>query len=327
MKGRKMGSPLLQVVDVYKTFDVSQGFLFQRRVEVRAVDGVSLEIYPDETVGLVGESGCGKTTLGSIIVRLLSPTAGNVLYEGNDVQKLSRQDSKRLRREIQMVFQDPLGSVNPRKSIGMGTLRTPMLVNGVVARREVDDIVADLMVKVGLSPDMATRLPGELSGGQLQRVGIARALSLNPRLIVADEPVSSLDVSIQAQILSLLKGLQAELNVAFLFISHDLAVVKYMSDRVAVMYLGKIVEMAKTRELFDNPQHPYTQALLSAVPSIRKVKDKNRVILRGEVASGSNIPSGCRFHPRCRRVDAICQQVEPRLEGNGHLVACHYPGR
>lgn len=322
-----MGSPLLQVVDVYKTFDVSQGFLFQRRVEVRAVDGVSLEIYPDETVGLVGESGCGKTTLGSIIVRLLSPTAGNVLYEGNDVQKLSRQDSKRLRREIQMVFQDPLGSVNPRKSIGMGTLRTPMLVNGVVARREVDDIVADLMVKVGLSPDMATRLPGELSGGQLQRVGIARALSLNPRLIVADEPVSSLDVSIQAQILSLLKGLQAELNVAFLFISHDLAVVKYMSDRVAVMYLGKIVEMAKTRELFDNPQHPYTQALLSAVPSIRKVKDKNRVILRGEVASGSNIPSGCRFHPRCRRVDAICQQVEPRLEGNGHLVACHYPGR
>jgi len=327
MKGRKIGSPLLQVVDVYRTFDVSQGFLFQRRVEVRAVDGVSLEIYPDETVGLVGESGCGKTTLGRIIVRLLRPNAGKVIYEGNDVQELSRQDSKRLRREIQMVFQDPLGSINPRKSIGMGTLRTPMLVNGVAARREVDDIVADLMVKVGLSPDMARRLPGELSGGQLQRVGIARALSLNPHLIVADEPVSSLDVSIQAQILSLLKGLQAELNIAFLFISHDLTVVKYMSDRVAVMYLGKIVEMAKTRELFDNPQHPYTQALLSAVPSVRKVKDKNRIILTGEVASGSNIPSGCRFHPRCWRADAICQQVEPRLEGNGHLVACHNPGR
>lgn len=326
MRQKTMENPLLQIIEVYKTFEVSRGLFLRGGSEVRAVDGVSLEIHPQETVGLVGESGCGKTTLGRIIIRLHTPTAGKILYKGQDLQKLSKQDSKRLRRDLQMVFQDPLGSVNPRKSIG-STLRTPMLVNGVTTRQEVDDIVADLMVKVGLSPDMVKRLPGELSGGQLQRVGVARAFSLSPRLIVLDEPVSSLDVSIQAQIINLLKRLQAELQTALLFISHDLAVVKYMSDRVAVMYLGKIVEVAKTGELFDNSQHPYTQALLSAVPSIRKEKEKKRIILKGEVASGSNIPPGCRFHPRCGRANDLCRQVEPMLEGREHLVACHYPGQ
>ena len=318
---------IVQVQQVSKFFDVSRGLLSRRGGQVRAVDGVSFDICSNETLGLVGESGCGKTTLGRLIVRLIKPSKGQILYKGTNIFDLRGEDSKRIRREIQMIFQDPLGSLNPRKTIGH-SLKTPLLVHGLASRNEVEDRVVELLQQVGLSPDTLRRWPVQLSGGQQQRIVIARALLLQPELIVADEPISSADVSIQAQLINLLRRLQREYNLSMLFISHDLSMVRHISNRVAVMYLGKIVELANRDELYGNPLHPYTKALLSAVPVPKPAleRKRERIILKGDVPSPANPPSGCYFHTRCPIMQRpICVEEEPGLRdvGEGHWVACH----
>jgi len=315
--------PLLEIRNVSKHFALGQG-LFSRGSVVRAVDGVDLEIGPEEAVGLVGESGCGKTTLGRMIVRLEKPTAGAVLYQGRDVWAGNGRSDRELRTAIQMVFQDPYGSLNPRKRL-RDILRVPILINGLADRRSVDAQVAALMQEVRLPPALAERYPAQLSGGQQQRVAVARAISVRPSLLVADEPLSALDVSVQAQVLQLLQRIRAERRLSLLFISHDLAVVRHLCDRVLVMYLGKIVEQASTPELFARPRHPYTVALLSAVPTTRP-RRRPRVVLSGEVASAAQIPPGCRFHTRCWKAQARCRELEPPLRRVGDsLVACHFP--
>jgi oligopeptide/dipeptide ABC transporter ATP-binding protein len=280
-----------------------------------------------ETVGLVGESGCGKSTLGRTIVRLLEPTEGSVTFEGRDISKLGTRALRPLRREMQMVFQDPYASLNPRKRVG-SIIGTPLKIHGV-EKSERRQRVQELLETVGLSPEHYNRFPHEFSGGQRQRIGVARALALRPKLIVADEPVSALDVSIQSQMLNLLDDLQKELSLTYLFIAHDLGVVRHVSNRIAVMYLGKLVELAPAEELYQRPIMPYTEALLSAVP----IPDpdlshaRERIVLQGDVPSPINPPSGCRFHPRCRYMTDICREVEPPLTdyGHGHLAACHHP--
>jgi peptide/nickel transport system ATP-binding protein/oligopeptide transport system ATP-binding protein len=316
-------APLLELRNAAKHFELGRGFL-ARRTLVRAVDGVDLAIQPEETVGLVGESGCGKTTLGRMIVRLERPTAGEILFQGRDVWAARGPESRALHRAIQMVFQDPYGSLNPRKRL-REILRVPLLVNGLADGRSADAQVAALLQEVRLPPALAGRYPAQLSGGQQQRVAIARAISVRPSLLVADEPLSALDVSVQAQVLHLLQRIRDERRLSLLFISHDLAVVRHLCDRVLVMYLGKIVEQAATGELFARPRHPYTAALLSAVPTTRP-RRRPRIVLSGEVASAAQIPPGCRFHTRCWKAQAICRQVEPPLQRVGASVAaCHFP--
>ena len=292
---------------------------------VRAVDGVSLDIYPGETLGLVGESGCGKSTLARAILRLCEPTAGQVHFEGKNIFHLSPQEMKEMRREMQIVFQDPYASLNPRRTVGQ-IIGLPLALQGV-PQREIRERVKALLPKVGLQESHIDRFPHQFSGGQRQRIGIARALAVGPRFIVADEPVSSLDVSIRAQIIILLQQLQREMGLTYLFITHDLSVVNYVSDRIAVMYLGKIVELASTSAIFANPRHPYTQALLSAIPRVEGRRRRPRIILHGSVPSPMNPPSGCRFRTRCfhHAKDDACL-VEPPLVAidDGHYVACHY---
>jgi oligopeptide transport system ATP-binding protein len=291
---------------------------------VRAVDGVSLDIYPGETLGLVGESGCGKSTLARAILRLYEPTAGEVLFDGKNIFNLSPQEMKDMRREMQIVFQDPYASLNPRRTVGQ-IIGLPMALQGV-PRKEIRERVQALLPKVGLQETHIDRYPHQFSGGQRQRIGIARALAVGPRFIVADEPVSSLDVSIRAQIINLLQELQQEMGLTFLFITHDLSVVNYVSDRIAVMYLGKIVELASTTAIFASPRHPYTQALLSAIPRLDG-RHRRRIILRGSVPSPMDPPSGCRFRTRCfhRAKDDACLEEPPLMAiGDGHYVACHY---
>jgi len=315
--------PLLEVRNAAKHFALGQG-LFSRGTVVRAVDGVDLEIGPEEAVGLVGESGCGKTTLGRLIVRLERPTGGAILYRGRDVWERNGRPERELRTAIQMVFQDPYGSLNPRKRL-RDILRVPMLVNGLADRRSVDAQVAALLQEVRLPPALADRYPAQLSGGQQQRVAVARAISVRPSLLVADEPLSALDVSVQAQVLQLLQRIRNERRLSLLFISHDLAVVRHLCDRVLVMYLGRIVEQAPTAELFARPRHPYTAALLSAVPTTRP-RRRPRLVLSGEVASAAQIPSGCRFHTRCWKAQPRCRELEPPLRWVGSsIAACHYP--
>ena len=291
-------SPLVQVRDLRTHFPIRKGLLSRTVGHVKAVDGVSFDVEPGKTLGLVGESGCGKTTVGRTILRLIPATAGTVYYKGMDFFAYHGEELRRLRRQMQIIFQDPVSSLNPRMTVG-NIIGEPIVVHGIAKGREKDDIVASLLARVGLDPSYASRYPHEFSGGQRQRIGIARALSLNPDFIVCDEPVSALDVSIQSQILNLLDDLQKERKIAYLFIAHNLAVVQHFSDEVAVMYLGKIVEKAQSKELYTNPKHPYTEALLSAVPEPDPRPKRQRIVLKGEVPSPSNPPTGCPFHPRC----------------------------
>ena len=316
---------LLEVRDMVKHFPVRGGVFSRIRNYVRAVDGVSFDLEPGETLGLVGESGCGKSTTGRAVLRLIEPTSGEVSFQGTDVCSLNRESMRRLRREMQIIFQDPYASLNPRMTVG-SIVGEPLTIHGIAKGKEKEEQVASLLHRVGLRPEHIRRYPHEFSGGQRQRIGIARALALNPKLIIADEPVSALDVSIQAQVINLLEDLQKEYGIAFVLIAHDLAVVQHVSDRIAVMYLGKIVEMASADKVVMEPKHPYTEALLSAVPIPDPTLKKKRMILTGDVPSPVNPPSGCRFHTRCPYKEDRCVAEEPPMReiSTGHFAACHF---
>ena len=325
-----MSDDLLVVEGLKKHFPVTRGIIFQRQIAaVKAVDGVSFTVKRGETLGVVGESGCGKSTMARCIMRLIEPTAGRVEFEGQDITRLSRHEFRPLRREMMMVFQDPYASLNPRKRVG-AIVGEALEVHKLGTPAEIKKRVQELLDIVGLNPEHYNRFPHEFSGGQRQRIGVARALAINPKLIVCDEPVSALDVSVQAQILNLLKDLQGEFGLTYIFIAHDLNVVRHISDRVMVMYLGHAVEVATRDELYHRPRHPYTGALLSAVPVPDPVvaRTRQQILLEGDVPNPLNPPSGCRFHPRCPRAHAgDCEVREPVLEsvGGEHRVACHYP--
>jgi oligopeptide/dipeptide ABC transporter ATP-binding protein len=319
---------LLEARDLVKHFTV-RGTAFRSGDDVvHAVDGVSLEVRSGETLGVVGESGCGKSTLGRLLVRLHEPTSGSVYFDGSDITNLSRRHLRPYRREMQMIFQDPYASLNPRKRVGQ-ILGDPFEIHGGLSREKTRTRVRELLETVGLSPDHVNRYPHEFSGGQRQRIGVARALALNPKLIVADEPVSALDVSIQAQVINLLDDLQSDFDLTYVFIAHDLGVVHHVSDRIAVMYLGVVVEVGPSDELFLAPVHPYTEALLSAIPAIEGEEEvrRERIVLEGEVPSPVAPPAGCRFHTRCRYATDICKIERPPLvdHGGGRFAACHHP--
>jgi oligopeptide/dipeptide ABC transporter ATP-binding protein len=319
-----VSGPLVDVRNLKKHFPVKKGVFSRVVAHVRAVDGVSFALAPGETLGLVGESGCGKTTVGRSLLRLIEPTAGEVLYKGKDLVGLPAGELRSLRKDLQIIFQDPYSSLNPRMTVG-AIVSEGLVVHGIGAKADRIGIVQETLKRVGLDPGCINRYPHEFSGGQRQRIGIARALVLNPKFIVCDEPVSALDVSVQSQVVNLLVELKEKFGIAYLFISHDLRVVKYISDRVAVMYLGEIVETAKSEELYARPLHPYTKALLSAVPVSDPGKKRARIILQGDVPSPLNPPSGCRFHPRCPvAVKGLCDaQVPKTVDYGGHQVACH----
>ena len=327
VSGVKTGENLLEVKDLKMYFPVTSGIILQKKIaDVKAVDGVTFNIKKGETLGLVGESGCGKTTTGRAILQLYKPTAGSIIFEGKDLTELSGSEMRAMRREIQVIFQDPYGSLNPRMTCG-DIVGEPLTVHKLTdSKAEYRDRVAELLTVVGLNPYMADRYPHEFSGGQRQRIGIARALAVNPKFIVCDEPVSALDVSIQAQVINLLEELQEQFDLTYLFIAHDLSVVRHISDRVAVMYLGHIVELADRNELYENPLHPYTRALLSAVPIPDPLVEagRERIILTGDVPSPLNPPAGCVFHTRCPVAIDDCQAEMPELRevSPGHWVAC-----
>jgi oligopeptide transport system ATP-binding protein len=317
--------PLLDVKHLKKHFPIKGGVFSKTIGYVYAVDDINFTLEKGETLGLVGESGCGKSTTGRTILRLIEPTEGAIYFEGQDITDLDKSAMRALRREMQIIFQDPYASLNPRMTVG-SIIGEPLEIHKIAKGSEKEERVASLLQKVGLRAEDMRKYPHEFSGGQRQRIGIARALALNPKLIVCDEPVSALDVSIQAQVINLLEDLQAEFGLSYLFIAHNLNVVEHISDRVAVMYLGQIVELASDEELYKNPQHPYTEALLSAVPIPDPTVKKKRIILEGDVPSPINPPKGCHFHTRCMYKDKICEEVEPEFKdiGGGHWVACHF---
>jgi oligopeptide/dipeptide ABC transporter ATP-binding protein len=325
-----MSEALVEVRDLVKHFPLTRGIIFQRQVgAVHAVDGVSFDVLRGESFGIVGETGCGKTTTARLITRLLEPTSGTIRFEGDDISRISKRKLKPLRREMQMIFQDPYSSLNPRKTVG-AIIAEPFAIHGLEqGRQQRRRAVQGLMEQVGLNPEHYNRYPHEFSGGQRQRIGVARALALKPKLVIADEPVSALDVSIQAQILNLLRELQRQLGLTLILIAHDLSVVRHMCDRVAVMYLGKVVELADNEALYTHPRHPYTGALLSAVPvpDPHLAAHRRRDVPPGDVPSPTNPPRACRFHPRCPKAQEVCAQIEPPLErkGGGTIAACHFP--
>ncbi len=320
---------LLRVENVVKYFPVGATRLFQKREFVHAVDGVSLTVRRGQTFGIVGETGCGKSTLARCIARLHDLTSGQIVFDGRDISKISQRSMRPLRREIQMIFQDPIGSLNPRRRVG-SIIGDPYAIHKLATGAERKRLVQDLMERVGLNPEHFNRFPAEFSGGQRQRIGVARALAFRPKLIICDEPVSALDVSIQAQVINLLEELQDKFKLTYLFIAHDLSVVRHISDRVAVMYLGKIVELGDRIDLYERPLHPYSQALLSAVPIPDPAVEqkRKRIILTGDVPSPVNPPSGCRFHTRCWKAQQICSEVDPEFIEHAprHWAACHFPG-
>ena len=313
---------LLEVKGLKKYFPVRLGSI--KKAYIKAVDGLSFILREGETLGLVGESGCGKSTTGRVILRLIEPTAGEILFQGKNICQLDKKGIRLMRKQMQMIYQDPYASLNPRMTVGT-IVGEPLEVHGLAKGKEKHEIVQSLLEKVGLEADHMNRYPNEFSGGQRQRIGIARALALKPKLIVADEPVSALDVSIQVQVLNLLKELQTEFHLSYIFISHDLSVVEHISDRIAVMYLGKILELASDEELYFNPLHPYTKALFSAVPVVDRIARRARIIIKGEIPSLLSPQEGCRFFTRCAKKEDLCKGREPELKdvGGGHFVACH----
>ncbi|MGG4455893.1 ABC transporter ATP-binding protein [Brevibacillus porteri] len=319
-----MTTPLLEVKGLQQHFPIKGGFLKRKTGHVKAVDGIDLTVYPGETLGIVGESGCGKSTTGRTILRLLEPTAGEVWFDGKDLAKLPKEEMRVMRRNLQMIFQDPYASLNPRMTIKQ-ILMESLMVHNIGTKAEREKVIEEIIQVVGLRKEHLNRHPHDFSGGQRQRIGIARALVVKPKLIIADEPVSALDVSIQSQVLNLLKDLKKEFNLTLMFISHDLSVVKHLCDRIAVMYLGRIVEIADKRTLFENPSHPYTRALLSAVPAAKPRQKRERILLTGDLPSPANPPSGCTFHPRCPYATETCKTQVPSLSdiGKGQLVSCH----
>jgi oligopeptide/dipeptide ABC transporter ATP-binding protein len=321
---KNMETVLLDIQNLKKCFYVQGNYFSNHKSVVKAVNGINLKIYERETLGLVGESGCGKSTLGRLIMKLEEPTEGRILFNHEDIGAYSGDALKAYRRAVQIIFQDPYASLNPRRT-AVSTIGEPFLIFKSHDKKERKRLVSNLMEQVGLNQEHEGRYPHEFSGGQRQRIGIARAIALKPSLIIADEPVSALDVSVQAQILNLLRDLQEQYGLTYLFISHDLHVVRHMSDRIAVMYLGKIVELSTNNDLYDHPLHPYTQALLSAAPRYEQLGENKRVILEGDMPSPSQIPAGCAFHPRCPSRMDICEYREPNVtnQPNGHFVACH----
>lgn len=318
-----MTQPLLEVRDL-KTHFVKKSLLGKGTQKIKAVDGVNFSIFEGETFGIVGESGCGKSTTGKSVLRLIESTSGEVLFQGQDILKAPKKQMKKIYRDMQLIFQDPYASLNPRKTVGQ-LIEEPLKIQSNLPAKEREQKVHEFLDIVGLHPYHANRYPHEFSGGQRQRIGIARALILNPKLVIADEPVSALDVSIQSQVLNLLRRLQREFKLTYLFISHDLNVIKHISDRIGVMYLGKIIESADKNSLYDEPLHPYTQALFSAIPTINSSQKRERIVLEGDVPSPANPPTGCSFYPRCFARMPICKEIEPQMEkvGEGRHVACH----